>query len=200
MNEQSGSLRLFVAIPIPTEIKRRLENEWNAMRQQLSFGKWVHPEDLHITLKFLGDVPESSVAPIEAAMEKIAARTNPFPLRLQGAGTFGPPRSPRVLWAGLQGGLQGGLQALKQLQADVERQLEPLGYPAEDRSYSPHVTLARQFTGQAPISKEALIGAIGADASAPLDWTADRIVLYRSRLGRSPMYEPVRTVAFHAGG
>ncbi|PYI57392.1 RNA 2',3'-cyclic phosphodiesterase [Paenibacillus flagellatus] len=195
-NTQDEHPRLFVAVPIPSGLKAQVAAAANGLKKTLPFKKWVHPDDLHITLKFLGEVVPSSVAAVEAELERIAARSTPFPLRLQGAGTFGAPMAPRILWVGLA----GKLQALRDLQADVERQLAPLGYPTEDRPYSPHVTLARQYAGGAPARKDAVRGLFPADAEPPLEWAADRIVLYRSHLGRTPMYEPVRTIAFHAGG
>lgn len=190
--------RLFIAVPLPAVLQNKAAEAMDRLRQVQSYKKWVHPEDLHLTLTFIGDVPPASIPAIETELEKIAARSNPFPLRLHGAGTFGLPHSPRVLWAGLD----GGMEQLRRLQADVEGQMAALGYPPEKRPYSPHITLARQYAGDAPALEEApaaLFRPDDADGSA-LAWIADRIVLYRSHLGRTPMYEPVRTVVFHAGG
>lgn len=168
------------------------------LRQVQSYKRWVHPEDLHLTLKYIGDVPTAFIPAIETELEKVAARSNPFPLRLHGAGTFGLPHSPRVLWAGLG----GAVEKLKQLQADVEGQMATLGYPPENRSYSPHITLARQYSGDAPAQEEelAVLFRLDIEDGSALQWSVDRIVLYRSHLGRTPMYEPIRTIVFHAGG
>lgn len=168
----------------------------NSLKRQLPFKKWVHPDDLHITLKFIGEVAPSAVPAIETALARIAARSNPFALKLSGAGTFGAPQAPRVLWAGLG----GKLQPLKSLQADVESELAELGYEPENRPYSPHITLARQYSGTEPARKDELAGLFRPEGDTPLEWTADRLVLYRSHFGRTPMYEPIRTVVFHAGG
>ncbi|MDF2714796.1 MAG: 2-5 ligase [Paenibacillus sp.] len=192
----SDQPRLFVAVPIPAELKAKAGAAMNGLKRQLPFKRWVHPDDLHITLKFIGDVAPSTVPAIETALERIAARSNPFALQLSGAGTFGAPQAPRVLWAGLG----DKLQPLKSLQADVESQLAELGYEPENRPYSPHVTLARQYSGTGPARKDALAGLFRPEGDSPLEWTADRIVLYRSHFGRTPMYEPIRTIVFHAGG
>ncbi|TMV45405.1 RNA 2',3'-cyclic phosphodiesterase [Paenibacillus mesophilus] len=188
--------RLFVAVPIPAELKAKAGATVNGLKRQLPFKKWVHPDDLHITLKFIGEVAPSAVPAIETALARIAARSNPFALQLSGAGTFGAPQAPRVLWAGLG----GKLQPLKSLQADVESELAGLGYEPENRPYSPHITLARQYSGTEPARKDALAGLFRPEEDTPLEWTADRLVLYRSHFGRTPMYEPIRTIVFHAGG
>lgn len=192
----SEQARIFVAVPIPAALKAKAGEAMNGLKRQLPFKKWVHPDDLHITLKFIGEVALVSLPAIETKLERIAARSNPFPLQLLGAGTFGAPQAPRVLWAGLG----GSLQPLKSLQADVERELAELGYEPESRPYSPHVTLARQYSGTEPARKDAPGGLFRPDGDNPYEWTADRIVLYRSHFGRTPMYEPIRTIVFHAGG
>ncbi|WP_158606863.1 RNA 2',3'-cyclic phosphodiesterase [Paenibacillus ginsengarvi] len=192
---QTGQPRLFVAVPLPAELKSAVGAALNDLKRQLPFQRWVHPEDVHITLKFIGEVPPGSAAAIERELERIAARSNPFELRLQGAGTFGSASSPRILWAGLG----GKLPLLRSLQADVEQAMASIGYAPEERSYSPHLTLARHYSGSGPINKEPLEGLFPPE-DRRLEWTADRIVLYRSHMGRSPMYEPLRTIVFHAGG
>lgn len=188
--------RLFVAVPLPSELKAKVGTVAEELKRQLRFKKWAHPDDLHITLKFIGEVPSSSVAAIEGALERIAARSNPFPLRLQGAGTFGVPQSPRILWIGLG----GKLQPLQSLQADTERELAELGYEPERRRFSPHLTLARQYSGGGPANVEPLASLFREEDGQAPQWTVDRLVLYRSHLGRTPMYEAIRTVVFHAGG
>lgn len=194
----TGQPRLFVAVPIPADIKKAVAAAVLDLKQsgQLPFKRWVHPEDVHVTLKFIGEVAPSATAPIEAELERVAARSNPFPLRLTGTGTFGSPQAPRVLWAGLG----GEPERLRALQADVERQLAALGYAPEERPFAPHLTLARQHAGGGPVRIEPLRERFGADSAAGAEWTVDRLVLYRSHFGRSPMYEPLRTVVFHAGG
>lgn len=189
--------RLFVAVPIPAELRAAAAAAVAAMKARLPFKKWTHPDDLHITLKFIGETASASLPAIETELERVAARSGPFPLRLSRIGAFGAPQAPRVLWAGLD----GELRKLKSLQADVERQLAAIGYEPENRPYSPHVTLARQYAGNEPARKEWLDDSpFLSDGESAFAWTADRLVLYRSHLGRSPMYEPLRTIAFHAGG
>ena len=185
------TIRLFVALPLPQPLKDTLKADIEQLKKQYPFQKWVHPQDLHLTLVFLGDMASSAVDAVTERLREAAAGCHPFPLRLEEAGVFGPPRSPRVLWAGLQGEVAG----LRELQARVSDCLTSLGYTPEERAYSPHLTLARQYAGASPVSKEALAAVFpkGAEAYA---WTADRLVLYRSHLGKLPMYEELVSVPF----
>jgi RNA 2',3'-cyclic 3'-phosphodiesterase len=185
------NIRLFVAMPLPQPLKDILKADLELLKKQYPFQKWVHPQDLHLTLVFLGDMDPSSIDAVADRLREAAAGRPPFPLRLEEAGVFGPPRSPRVLWAGLQGEVAG----LRELQARVSDCLTSLGYTPEERAYSPHLTLARQYAGASPVSKEALAAVFpkGAEAYA---WTADRLVLYWSHLGKLPMYEELASVPF----
>ncbi|MFK7695075.1 RNA 2',3'-cyclic phosphodiesterase [Paenibacillus sp. HJGM_3] len=201
--------RLFVAVPLPPEVKALVTSALPTLQAGLPFQKWVHPEDVHITLVFLGDTAPAAVPALEAALTRLASRAVPFPLRLEGTGTFGAPQAPRVLWAGLG----GSLPALHRLQADAAREAAELGYAPEGRAYAPHVTLARRYAagggGRGSARRHALqpekagtpVPAFSGDALWPAAaWTADRVVLYRTRMGRSPMYEPLREFVFSSGG
>lgn len=186
---QNDHVRLFVALPLPDSLKSTMKTDMGQLREQYSFQKWVHPQDLHLTLVFLGATAVSSIAAITARLQEAAANRRSFALRLREAGVFGPPHSPRVLWAGVQ----GELDALKGLQADVSGRLQTLGFAPEERGYSPHLTVARQYTGSGAIPKDALTAAFqGGD----LQWTVNRLALYRSHLGRLPMYEELDSVPF----
>jgi len=129
-------MRLFVAIEIAPEIRDRLIALISEFRPKLANTAWVRPEGLHITLKFLGNVPEEKCSAIEGALEKITAAQ--FSLSIANIGVFPNPRSPRVLWAGIDSGPE-----LAALASQIEETLNPLGFAREKRAFSPHVTLAR---------------------------------------------------------
>ncbi len=132
--------RLFVALELPSEVKEGLAAVQAALRAQgLERLRWVRPEGIHLTLKFLGETPVSRVKAIVAALGPAAAGIGPISLSLDGLGTFGNRRGPRVLWVGLA----GDLERLARLQRGVEAAMSQLGYPREGRPYSPHLTLAR---------------------------------------------------------
>lgn len=181
-----NSYRLFTAVPLPENVKRSLA-EWGAAhKSSYSFQKWAHRDDLHITLFFMGDTEEKALPKIKNALQDITASHSPFELRLNGLGTFGPPAAPSILWTGLE----GGRERLSDLHRDVQHALVRVGYTKEDKSFRPHITLARRYNGGTPWTqlRDKLTGSFPLDGT---EFTVDRFILYRSHLGRSPMYEAV---------
>jgi 2'-5' RNA ligase len=187
-----GKERLFLAVGLGTEQRAGIERNKELLQQTLPFQKWVHPDDLHVTLKFLGDTDADTASKIRAAMKELAGGYSPLTLALQGLGVFGKPSAPSILWLGLG----GEMPALANLQAQVEDAVKPLGFTPEDRPYRPHITIARRYNGTAPFSPGLLTEAGEAMESIPQQWTVDRFVLYKSHLSRKPMYEPIDTFEF----
>ena len=135
-----ATLRLFVACELPPEMKAALASLQEALRKKgAPRVRWVRPEGIHLTLKFLGAVPQENVAAIRDALAPTVQGIPPLALSLAEVGTFGDRRGPRVLWVGMQ----GDLEPLGRLQRRVDKALEPLGFPPERRAFSPHLTLAR---------------------------------------------------------
>ncbi|KPV58398.1 hypothetical protein QJ48_16650 [Paenibacillus sp. A3] len=183
--------RLFVAVPAPPSVISTAESWVLRLKDQLTFAKWVHPQDLHLTLQFLGDVERDRIERIAQAIGQAAAGAAPFSLHFQGLGVFGKPSAPSVLWAGVQ----GEVEKLGQLQSRVEDAMKTLGFAAENRPYKPHLTLARKFTGPAGSHAAMLDVALPDEWHTP--WRVKETVLYRSRLGSRPMYE--RLASFPLG-
>ncbi|WP_438446615.1 RNA 2',3'-cyclic phosphodiesterase [Gorillibacterium sp. sgz5001074] len=184
----SGSTyRLFTAVPLPAEIKKSLAEWTRAHKALYPFQKWAHTEDLHITLYFMGDTEEERLPRIMASLEEAVSLHVPFKLRLSGLGTFGPPAAPSILWTGLE----GDRDRLVSLQRDVLQALVRVGYSKEDKPFRPHITLARRYQGDRPWTqvRSKLPEPAGLDG---LEWTSGSVILYRSHLGRSPMYEVVK--------
>jgi 2'-5' RNA ligase len=139
-DQRPQQLRLFVACALPDEMRRALGRIQDDLRSALGGGRlrWVRPEAIHVTLKFLGEVEESRVDEIASAL---ATAVEPFELRLSasgGLGGFGGARL-RVVWVGLEGDVEG----LASLAGRVETALAPLGFPSERRPFAAHLTLAR---------------------------------------------------------
>lgn len=130
-------MRAFVAIELPQEIRRALAAEQERLREAATGARWTHPQGIHLTLKFLGEVPQDQVAGVEKALRGIGA-FEPFRLQVKGFGFFPEAARPRVLWAGVDAPPQ-----LAQLAVRVEAALAPLGFVPEKRDFSPHLTLAR---------------------------------------------------------
>jgi 2'-5' RNA ligase len=138
--DSEQTLRLFVACELPAEMKAALASLQEALRKKGAPRlRWVRPEGIHLTLKFLGAVPQEKVAAIREALAPTVQGIPPLALALAEVGTFGGRRGARVLWVGTQ----GDLEPLSLLQQRVDKALEPLGFPPERRAFSPHLTLAR---------------------------------------------------------
>ena len=138
LNEQQ--IRAFIAIELPAEVKSgllQLQTELKLARH--TFVKWVAPEGIHITLKFLGNLPSRKVAGVTKVMEEASQGFTSFQLDIGGLGAFPSLRQPRVLWLGVG----GEINKLKTLQQRIDAALVPLGFAQETRLFSPHLTLAR---------------------------------------------------------
>jgi 2'-5' RNA ligase len=137
---EASQLRLFVACELPPEMKSALSALQETLRRQGAPSvRWVRPEGIHLTLKFLGAVPSQRVASISAALAPTVEGIRPLELSLGALGTFGGRRGARVVWVGVE----GDVERVAELQRRVEAALERLGFPSEHRAFSPHLTLAR---------------------------------------------------------
>jgi 2'-5' RNA ligase len=134
-------VRTFIAIELDDELRDNLGRLQAGLRDRLSprSVRWVRPEGIHLTLKFLGDTPVDKLEEIQAALARAASEAGPFTVTVGGLGCFPNPRRPRVVWVGLQE-VTG---RLKQLRDAVEDHVAPLGFPTERRAFSPHLTLGR---------------------------------------------------------
>lgn len=180
--------RLFAAVSLPAEARAGLERLSGKLRPRLPFQKWTHPSDIHITLKFVGETPEPRVDAVKMALRQAAEAAAPFELAIAGLGVFGPPARPTILWAGVTGD-RSPLQAL-QRRVEAAAALAALGYEREARPFRPHVTLARRYSGDTPFPRAELERLAAQPLEGgPLRWTVEVVTLYRSHLGRTPMYE-----------
>jgi 2'-5' RNA ligase len=182
--------RLFVALEPPDPVRRRLAALADELRRAAGRHgeevRWVPPANVHLTLQFLGAVPEERVAAVETALRAAAGEARPLSLAVHGVGGFPNARRPRVVWAGLQ----GELAPLAALVAALGARLAKLGYPPEDRPFSPHLTLGRAREGR---GAPGLAGALaGVAQEAPAPWRAAELVLFESHLSpRGPRYEAI---------
>jgi RNA 2',3'-cyclic 3'-phosphodiesterase len=132
-------MRVFIAIPLPAELRAKLSSLQQEFRRLPLEATWVREAGFHVTLKFLGEVEPTQIPPIVACMIDTAHCYPPFELTLIGVGVFPHESRPRVLWVGIQD--ETGV--LAQLQHALEERLTPIGYGAEDRPFTAHLTLAR---------------------------------------------------------
>jgi len=132
-------VRVFIAVPLPVELKVKLCALQGAFRRLPLEASWVRETGFHLTLKFLGEVDASHIGSIASCMLATAQRYDPFSLTLCGVGVFPHESNPRVLWVGIEDGT--GL--VTQLQQTLEAEFVQIGYPPDDRPFAPHLTLAR---------------------------------------------------------
>jgi 2'-5' RNA ligase len=191
-------MRLFVAMELDHPGKRAvgklIERLGRPLAGQPGKVRWVGPEQMHLTLAFLGDTPDGRVPEVVAAMERAAGGIAPFPFGLAGVGAFPDSRRPRVIWVGVT----EPTGALTRLQASLARELAGLGFTPEDRDFHPHITLGRVKEPDRRADYEACLA-----AQRDFAWpgqSADKLLLIRSELGSSgPTYTTVAAAALGGG-
>ena len=132
-------MRVFLAIELDSETRSTLETFQRELQELLPPINWVRPQSWHLTVKFLGEIEESQLEPIQRAVEEAACHGTCFSLRIEGFGGFPHLRMPRVLWAGVS----GQVDELHLLALHVDETLSPLGFPSESKPFRAHLTLAR---------------------------------------------------------
>jgi RNA 2',3'-cyclic 3'-phosphodiesterase len=134
-------MRAFVAIFPSAELVRKLTRIQSVFGAELSNRaiRWVKPEQVHLTMQFLGSIPLAEVGRFEAGVERAARESGPLGLAVKGLGCFPSAKAPRIVWAGLE----GDLKPLERLQRLVNEEMGKLGIEREERSFMPHLTLGR---------------------------------------------------------
>lgn len=186
------SLRLFIAIDLPDEVKALLRELQTTLGRATQAVRWSDPNGTHLTLKFLGNTPASAVDQIVSGMQQATGDVQAFQLQTAGLGVFPNPKRPRVVWLGVE----GDITRLNQLHTQIEQHVAPLGFPTEQRAFSPHLTLGRSHKDPRP-AEQAQIGQAVTGAAAPrrVEFAVREVVLMRSELRPSgARYTPVAHV------
>lgn len=175
-----SSIRAFIAISLPADVQQLL----GAVSQELATrvpGRavaWVRPENIHLTLRFLGDTPLARLDRLTSLLDAVAARHRPFNLALGRLGVFPNERRPRVIWVGLTGD-----PPTAALQKDLDAALLPLGWQQDGKPFSPHLTLGRVKGSHDQIRLP------WGKAVVPTSFTVDRLHLIESELRpQGPLY------------
>ncbi len=184
-----GELRLFIAVPLPREVQERVGALIDRVRARMddapgdrtgAVPRWIRPESLHLTLRFLGSTPEGRVADLRAALAAAAASATVFDATLVGSGAFPGPSSPRALWLGID----QGRDELLRLAGSVDAALARRGWPSEGRPFRAHLTIARSDD---PVRASAALRQLGLEArDLDASWRVESVVLFESLLGRGP--------------
>src|SRR5262245_39239229 len=128
-------MRVFLAIDVPSEIRERLASVQEKIRPAATGARWVAPESIHVTLKFIGEMPEKRREEIDQALRGLTWKH--IKVNVRGVGFFPGTRSPRVFWAGLEAA------SIEGLAGEIDNRLERAGFDRERRAFRPHLTLAR---------------------------------------------------------
>jgi len=170
-------LRLFAGISLPPDIRKVLLARMGGVPGV----RWQSDTQLHLTLRFMGNVEEQQANDIDLALRSLLL--DPFELSLRGTGLFGTPRKPRMIWAGID-----PIAPVVALQRKIEAAVVRIGLPPETRKFTPHITMARCDRGAERIDR--FLDETGDLASPP--WIVDHFTLFRSHLGhKAASYAPL---------
>ena len=189
-------MRAFIAIELPQEIKNRITGLQKELQRTGADVKWVEPRNIHLTLKFLGEINKDMFIKLIGIIENLAKNNQPFTASLFSLGVFPKTDFARVIWTGID----KGEKETTLLAKDLEDRIQGLGIPKENRPFSTHITLGRIRSTK---NREKLMPAIlelGKELGKEnLEFNIEKIVLFKSSLTSSgPIYETLKEVSLTA--
>jgi 2'-5' RNA ligase len=188
-------IRSFIAIDIPEPLRAKMEELQRGLKRADADVRWVRPEGIHLTLKFLGSIREEDVEKLALVIGPAISSWAPFELRIHGLGGFPSSRNPRIVWVGID---RGSAEA-SSLQKAIENQATEAGFPPEPRAFKAHLTLGRVRSSK---GKGSLTQAIEnhRDAEIGTFW-ANEVHLFKSELKPSgAIYTKLRTFPMGKSG
>jgi 2'-5' RNA ligase len=184
-------VRAFIAIELPAEIKRSLGELENRLKSGRYRAKWVAPESIHLTLKFLGNISTDSINDVTKVIEKAAMGIPPFKLAVNGLGVFPNFQRVQVIWVGVS----GALDKLTQLQKRIDTGLESLGFVPETRPFTAHLTIARIRDEASPTERLSIGQLVAKTDYEGGEFNVEAISLMKSQLTREgPIYSRLVSV------
>lgn len=186
--------RTFIAIELPAETQAQLDEIISPMKSKLTGAvRWTPLGNIHVTLKFLGEVSPSNLETLKSMVKSLSSKQTEFEIQIGKIGAFPSIKRPRVIWVGVE--MHSALNALQQ---SVENEIVKLGYPAEDRPFSPHLTLGRvnHHTTSGEIDKiTKTLSSIQINKINP--FTVNHLTLFKSELKPTgSVYTPLLIGAF----
>lgn len=178
----------FIGIPLKEEIKQTVLDWQLHLKKELedNYQIWTNKEDFHITLKFLGEVEAKKISDLKKELNKLK-ELKTFQITIKEIGTFGQPRKPRVLWAGVEDN-----QELHIWKDQVEKVCMNVGFPEDNQPFRPHVTLAKKWKGD-KLSKEKFNQLVG-ELQTNREMNVDSFSLFRIHPSKRPKYEEVMKI------
>uniref|UniRef100_A0A7C3Z0L6 RNA 2',3'-cyclic phosphodiesterase n=1 Tax=Desulfobacca acetoxidans TaxID=60893 RepID=A0A7C3Z0L6_9BACT len=182
-------IRAFLAIDLPASLRPVLSWAQEELKKSGADVKWVPVGNIHITLKFFGNITEVQVEDLSEAVTALAAAQEPFTLTVTDAGAFPSPKNPRVVWLGVG----GDLEIMREFYQRLEIAFAALGFPPEDRPFSPHLTLGRV---KSPAGRAALTQClVNLPPPAAAPFQVNEVVLFRSKLSpQGSTYLPLKVI------
>jgi 2'-5' RNA ligase len=182
-------IRAFLAIDLPASLRPVLSWAQDELKKSGADVKWVPVGNIHITLKFFGNITDVQVADISERVTSIAAGQEPFSLTVMNAGAFPSPKNPRVVWLGVG----GDLDIMRDFHRRLETAFATLGFPPEDRPFSPHLTLGRVKSASGRATLTQCLVRLPSPDCAP--FPVSKIVLFRSNLTpQGATYLPLKVI------
>ena len=182
-------VRTFIAVEVSEKIRGRLSHDILQLKSRAPLVKWVIPDNLHLTLRFLGDVKENDLEELFDALREEVESLPPFALEIRGVGAFPNWRHPRVVWAGCGEGADEAVE----LAETVESLCVDLGYEKERRPFRPHLTLGRVKQPADALGLEEAVNGMEEKLFGYLD--VDAVVVFMSSLRRAgPVYSPMARI------
>ncbi len=194
MNKK-GKIRSFIAIELPSEVRDQLRILLdNNLKNKLDIvASWVKPENCHLTLKFLGDVPPEEISRITNTLISVTQDISPFSLRLDKLGVFPNIKHPRILWIGIA----GDTQQLISLHNNIDSKLKLIGFPSENRAFAPHLTLCRIRENLSESTCKNISDVLNTNWIESSHFQVSEIVLFRSELTpKGPIHSRLATATF----
>ena len=170
------SIRTFIALELPPAVISLLHKVQQDLKRMNIRARWVRPENIHITLKFLGDINPSDIDKIGVAMTAAAIEFPPVTLTVRGIGVFPGIKRPRVIWVGLG----GDIRSLLSLQSRLEQELAGAGFPKDKRSFKAHLTLGRIKQSAGPAVSRQMISEYATLSSD--EFSCNQVILFKSDL------------------
>ncbi|MFH1407386.1 MAG: RNA 2',3'-cyclic phosphodiesterase [Candidatus Omnitrophota bacterium] len=188
----TDTIRTFIAVELPDELHKELATLQEKLKTAQSDTGWVKPENIHITLKFLGYVTPDKIEAIKKSLDAIAKNEQPFALSVKDIGAFPKLSYPRVIWVGIEES-----KNLSALAAKIEDAMEKLGFKKEERLFAPHLTLGRVKSAQ---NKDKLVSLLEKTKFASdIAVKASEIILFQSTLTKGgSIYTPLHKAGFTA--
>lgn len=183
-------MRTFIAIELPQHITAALGNVQETLKSSQLNIRWVRPENIHLTLSFLGDTPPDALGPISRILSESVRDYGPISLSAKGSGAFPGIKNPRVIWVGLS----GEVARLKILQQTLAENLTVLGIEKEKRAFKGHLTIGRIKTPVDPLKLNAALNEVMDFQTEP--FLTDRIFMFQSDLKPTgPVYTKIASAA-----